>query len=506
MVKISEIVNQNLWWKHGEKFVIFDKTLKEAKEKPIFFKRKRINLNKGNIYVLRGPRQIGKTTYIKDSISKLITEGIDPNHILYLSSDFFVSRRELRNAITYFTNKNLDITDLYIFIDEITSIKDWNLELKYIADSGILEKARILATGSCSSALRRKGELLPGRGLEGNEYHMKPLSFRDFVLQTTDQVISTIGEAELRNSLKKLLSILEKTSYNLEAELSQLFKALHQIAPFKQELDYLFNLYIRYGGYPFVVNDYLLKKLRSEQRPRQSSFSINPKLSEALMRDIIGDITKLGKQETFIRQILREITEKYGSRYSFSKLATDIETTHVTAIDYLETLEESLIVTVLYAFDFNKKDIKFKGDKKIFFQDPFMFHSVKSFLTGKDVNEIIDETLQNEELVSKLVEGIVSSHLIANQEIPIMREPKTFLWFYYDTRGKEIDNILRINEKYTAIETKYQSEVSSRDIWRTPHVNEYAILTKEDLKTEDNTVLTPVDMALAILEKSHQTL
>jgi len=87
-----------------------------------------------------------------------------------------------------------------------------------------------------------------------------------------------------------------------------------------------------------------------------------------------------------------------------------------------------------------------------------------------------------------------------------MREPKTFLWFYYDTRGKEIDNILRIDEKYTAIETKYQSEVSSRDIWRTPHANEYAILTKEDLKTEDNIVLTPVDMTLAILEKSHQTL
>ena len=115
MVKISEIVNQNPWWKHEEKFAIFDKNLKEANEKPIFFKRKRIDLNKGNIYVLRGPRQVGKTTYIKDSISKLISEGIDPNHILYLSSDFFVSRRELRSAISYFMNKNIDVTDLYIF-------------------------------------------------------------------------------------------------------------------------------------------------------------------------------------------------------------------------------------------------------------------------------------------------------------------------------------------------------------------------------------------------------
>lgn len=504
MVKISEIVNQNPWWKHGEKFAAFDKNLKEANEKPIFFKRKRIDLDKGNIYVLRGPRQVGKTTYMKDLINKLISEGIDPNHILYLSSDFFISRRELRSAIAYFMNKNIDVTDLYILIDEITSIKDWNLELKYLSDSGTLEKARILATGSCASALRRKGELLPGRRLEGNEYYMKPLSFRDFVLQITDQVISTIEEAEFRDSLKELLSTLEKTGYGLEAGFSQLFKALHQIAPFKRELDYLFNLYIRYGGYPFVVNDYLLKKLQSEQR--QSNFSINPKLSEALMRDIIGDITKLGKQETFVRQILKEISEKYGNRYSFSKLASDIETTHVTTIDYLETLEESFILTVLYAFDFNKKDIKFKGDKKIFFQDPFIFHSVKSFLTGKDINEIIDETLQNEELVGKLVEGIVASHLIANQEIPMMREPKTFLGFYYDTRGKEIDSIIRINEKYTAIETKYQSSVSSKDIWRTPQVKEYAILTKEDLKTEDNILFAPVDLTLAILKKSHQTL
>jgi hypothetical protein len=504
MVKISDIVNQNPWWKHREKFAIFDKNLKEANEKPIFFKRKRIDIKKGNIYVLRGPRQVGKTTYIKDSISKLISEGIDPNHILYLSSDFFVSRRELRGAIAYFMNKNIDVTDLYIFIDEITSVKDWNLELKYISDSGTLEKARILATGSCASALRRKGELLPGRGLEGNEYHMKPLSFRDFVLQTTDQMISTIKEAEFRDSLKELSTILEKTSYSLEAGFSQLFKALHQVAPFKRELSYLFNLYIRYGGYPFVVNDYLFKKLQSEQR--QSGFVINPKLSEVLMRDVIGDITKLGKQEIFIRQILKEISEKYGSRYSFSKLASDIETTHVTTIDYLETLEESFIITILYAFDFNKKDIKFKGDKKIFFQDPFIFHSVKSFLTGKDINETIDETLQNEELIGKLVEGIVASHFITNQEIPMMREPKTFIWFYYDMRGKEVDNIFRIGENYTAIETKYQSSVSSKDIWRSPQVKEYVILTKEDLKTEDNVVLAPVDLMLAILGKSHQTL
>ena len=500
MVRISEIVSQNPWWKHGRRFVHFDKHLKEAKTKLVFFDRRQIELNKGNIYVLRGPRQVGKTTYIKKLISKLIDKGANPNHILYLSCDFFLSRRELRNAITYFINKNIDASNLYMFMDEITSVKDWNLELKYLSDSGIVEKASILTTGSSAPALRKKGELLPGRGLEGNEHHMKPLTFRDFTLQTAERISLGIGDRELSDSIMQLQSILKKNSVTLEPTFNKLAKALHSIAPFKRELGYLFNIYLRCGGYPFAVNDYLAQRIEND------NFSIDTKLSEALIRDIIGDLTKLGKQETIIRQILREIIEKYGSRYSFSKLAGDIGITHVTTIDYLEALEESFILTILYAFDFNKKQIKFKGDKKIFFQDPFALHSVKSFLTGKDVNEIIGETMQDEESTSKIVEGIVSSHLAVNQEIPMMRETKTFLWFYYNTGGKEIDNITRIGDTYLATEVKYQKRVTPEDVWKIPQVKEYTILTKEDLKTDGNVLLAPVDMLLALLEKSSRSL
>jgi len=187
-------------------------------------------------------------------------------------------------------------------------------------------------------------------------------------------------------------------------------------------------------------------------------------------------------------------------------LAGDIGITHVTTIDYLEALEESFILTTLYAIDFKKKEMKFKGDKKIFFQDPFVFHSIRSFLTGGDVNEIIEETMQNEELVGTIVEGIVSSHLTMNLETPMMKEPRTFLWFYYNTRGKEIDNILRIGDSWLAVESKYRRSVSSRDVWKVQQVREYTILTKEDLKIDGDVRLAPVDMFLALLDKSHRTL
>jgi len=173
-------------------------------------------------------------------------------------------------------------------------------------------------------------------------------------------------------------------------------------------------------------------------------------------------------QETYARQLLKEIIDKYGTRYSFSKLARDIEVTHVTTIDYLELLEQSFILTILHAYDFNKKGVKFKGAKKVYLQDPFIFYALKSYLTGRDVNDVIAETLEEEESLSKIAEGVVSNHLATTQEKPLMKEKDTFLWFYYDTKGREIDNIMKINSTYIAIETKYKSEVNFKDITRIP--------------------------------------
>ncbi len=111
MVRISEIVNQNPWWKYGKEFVGYDRHLPKAKEGLIFFERKEFRTSKENIYVIRGCRQVGKTTYVKEWISKLISKGFDPKHILYLSLDFFTSRKEMRNAIDYFLDSNREASN-----------------------------------------------------------------------------------------------------------------------------------------------------------------------------------------------------------------------------------------------------------------------------------------------------------------------------------------------------------------------------------------------------------
>jgi len=495
MVKIAEIVGQNPWWSRGAAFVHYDQSL--GKAEPVFFERREIGFEKGNMYLFRGPRQAGKTTYLKDAVRKLIEKGVPPGNILYLSLDFFTSRRELRNALNYFLDATRDAPMVFLLMDEITALEDWNLELKVLADQGITRRAAILATGSSAVRLKEKGELLPGRGLEGNAYYIRPLNFRAFALQSVDFIADHIVSDEFRGGLKQLESVLPDASLDFTSESEALKKEVQKVLPFKRELGYLFRIYLATGGLPGVINHYL------SNRYVQRKETIAPQVSEIFIRDVLGDLSRLQRQETIARQLLGAIVERYTSRYSFSKLAREIERPHLTTIGYLEFLEESFISFVLYAYDFNKKKPKLKGDKKVYFFDPFIFHSVRSYLAGEEIWEVITKTLQDEELQSKVVEGLVLSHLLMYQEIPLLRMGKTFLWNYYDKNGKEIDAILKEKERYSAIEVKYRAGAGEQ-IKRIQPIQRYFILSKEDVGGKGKTMMVPVDSFLALLPSSER--
>ncbi|MHA1363939.1 MAG: ATP-binding protein [Candidatus Freyarchaeota archaeon] len=500
MVRIGEIIIQNPWWKHGERFPQYDRHLSRLSESLVFFKRKEFEINKENIYVVRGCRQVGKTTYLKEWVSRLIEGGVDPKRIFYLSLDFFASRKEMRKAIEYFLEINRDAQSLYIFLDEITALRDWNLELKYLWDSGVTMRANVVATGSSGVALRKKGELLPGRGLEGNEYYLKPLSFRDFVLQTVDCIRKHSEAGEFRYALKRLKTVLENVNIDLRRSLDETYRAVNTIIPFKKELEYFFRIYLVTGGFPEVVNRYLGRRFSKGEGYFDST------LAEIFVRNVLGDVAKQGKQETLAMRVLKEIIDMYGSRYTFSKLARNIDSTHITTIDYLELLKDSFVLMILHAYDFSKQDLKFKGAKKVYFQDPFIFHAIRSSLSGMDVNEAISETMEDEETLSKVIEGLVTSHLSMSFETPVMREPRTFLWFYYDAHGREIDNIMKVNQTFVGIETKYRGEVSYRDVPEISQIKWYIILSMENVEYKRNVLVAPVEVFLSLLTKSDRNL
>ena len=158
-VKIVKLIRYNPWWK-GEGWEKEDHDLSKVGE---IIPRKAINVKEGSIVLLRGIRRAGKSFYLKTQIKKLIKRGIDPRRILYIPCDRF-TRGEVKGFID---ELRLRHGELYIFLDEITYLKGWRLFLKELGEEGITT----VATGSNPVELRKESELLPGRGIEGNEYY-----------------------------------------------------------------------------------------------------------------------------------------------------------------------------------------------------------------------------------------------------------------------------------------------------------------------------------------------
>ena len=119
--------------------------------------------------IVLGPRQVGKTTMIKQILKKQTS-------ILYLNGDDADIRDLLANT-TSTKLKNIIGNNKIIFIDEAQRIENIGITLKIIIDQ--ISNVQVIATGSSSLELCSKiNEPLTGRKYE---YYLHPLSFGEMV-------------------------------------------------------------------------------------------------------------------------------------------------------------------------------------------------------------------------------------------------------------------------------------------------------------------------------------
>lgn len=512
MVWREDIVNQNLWWKHKEKFASYDRDLKKLRKGLITFERKSIDFERGGIYTVRGPRRVGKTALVKQTIERLIRDNkVNPEQIFYFNCETLPSRskNQLKRTIDIFLEKAAEYDTCYIFLDEITYVTDWQIELKNLHDIGLLSNAVTVVTGSSSHDIKKGTEYMPGRGIEGNEYLLKPLSFREFVLQIShnEQVRNLITEnPEKRDSLKNLVGELNSITITLEENKKELKEIFHKIYPFTEELKLLFNIYLLTGGFPQVINNYLKNIDEGIKKGKRGNKNIEDSMYEELMRYIGGEIRKVDKKEEIARQILRATLRRICSGFSYTTLSKEIEDgiQHQTLLSYIDVMEKSFILQSLHSYDFNKKMERVKGNKKLYFSDPFILHAVNSVVSGKTGFDLAREYLEKENNIAGLVQCILASHLTRIKEIPKMREPITFLWFYYD-RNKEIDFVYRTNENYLGLEVKYQYGAREGDIKKINQIKEYILLTQDSFDMTQE-LIVPVHIFLPLLELSERNL
>jgi predicted AAA+ superfamily ATPase len=454
----------------------------------------------GQIVTLLGPRQVGKTTLVKMMIEKLIRDGEDPGRIIYLSLDRLRGKNELHDALRLVPKPR------YVFLDEASRLKGAMQVVKVYADGGNLENSSLLLTGSSPAEIRSAPELAPGRGAEGNEYILRPLTFRSFLLSEFLQDIPTLDrlgydQSEIATA-KKMSDVLPEVTIDLDSNgPEEVFEKAGSV-PFIVLMHRAMDIYASTGGFPLSINQFLAPKLGQEDGP-------GDEISEIFIKDVAGDLSAIGKSEATLRRLLQRVLRSYGSRFSFQRLARSDEGNIgvQTVQSYLEFMEKSFLFHLLYAFDLSRGEIAPRREKKVYLIDPYVYYSFSSYDEGRTLSEVRTTTMQEEEKIAAVIEGMALNHIVAHLEKPYAREPVTFIGFYYDNRGREVDGLVRTRlGTKIGIEVRYGRSTARRPLKRIEGIDWYLCLTRDEFRKDENRLYLPVCLFLSLLTRSRSNL
>ncbi len=249
---MEELVFYNPWWKDDFKKEHVKTFRRDAFERIVNYLE---TVNR--IVVVKGPRRVGKTTLVYQLILHLLENGTDPKKILYISFDDPKLRVDFDKLLGFYKTEilkgSLEDEKVYIFLDEVQFLENWQYFLKKYYDRSF--PIKFVVSGSSATLIKKASESLMGRTIEEV---MLPFSFREFF--------------EYRTGVKPEKMQIEEIDTLL-------------VKKYEEKAKIVFQEYCETGGFPnlFGVDQGIQQKLMREDI-----------VEKALYRDIVSiyDIKK----------------------------------------------------------------------------------------------------------------------------------------------------------------------------------------------------------------------
>ena len=165
------LYKSNPWWEEDFSF--------DGYEREHYLTQLQNVLANPDIIFLTGLRRVGKSSIMKNFIAELIHKyHIEPTKIFYISLDLYLldnySIGEIVNEYRK-VHKLSSSQKIYLFLDEVTSKKNYQQELKNFYD---LENMKIFASSSSASLLKDSNAYLTGRE---RTIEVMPLDFKEYL-------------------------------------------------------------------------------------------------------------------------------------------------------------------------------------------------------------------------------------------------------------------------------------------------------------------------------------
>ncbi len=354
------------------------------------------------IRIIRGPRQVGKTTLLKG-----IEEGMRSSDKLFVNLDIPNNRKTLlENPTDLVKRHRSDGKDFYLFLDEIQRIGTGE-PLKILYDE--FPDIRIFATGS--SSLEIKSKILPflvGRALL---FEMFSFSFGEYTGSRDAKLSAILGEKS--GSLRDFLESGSPVSR----------------PSFGNEFTGFLKQYMIYGGYPEVIKaddadkEMILRNIRDLY----------------IERDITSffGISDTRKFEDFVKLLSLDTS----SLVSLSSISSALGIPYRKAEEYLSILENTYIISLLRSF---RKSMvtEIKKAPKAYFMDLGLRNSVMNNFSPFD---------------TRTDRGAIAENYVYRQLVT--EYPDWEIRFWRTTGKAEVDFVITKGEEIVPIEVKLGGRV-----------------------------------------------
>jgi len=241
------------------------------------FKRREVSPSpiRGKAVAIIGLRRVGKTYLLYQVMSELMRRGKRPEELLYINLEDnrleSLTSKDLSYLVEIYARRNPGSKEMFLFLDEVQVVEGWERFVRRLLER---RNAHVFVTGSSSKLLSYEiASTLRGRSLTQRLF---PLSFREFLLFkgfSLPKVVTEDDRGLIRGYLEE---------------------------------------YIRYGGFPELVEYEEFLKLRTLQEY----------LDLVIYRDLVErfGIEKLGAMRALIRVVVRNFARKSSVRRLYTML------------------------------------------------------------------------------------------------------------------------------------------------------------------------------------------
>lgn len=380
------------------------------------------------VVVLLGPRQVGKTTLVKEILKK-------GSSTLYLSLDDMALRRRLEQnpqGLTQIIEEQFRLPfdriprGSLVAIDECQKAPLLLDQIKYLYDQQTPPRSlRWILTGSSLLRLRGKtAESLSGRAIY---YYLFPFSWHEVLL----------AHEKIRSEETSLLPLLLSGRWDLEAIRTATLK--YQSSS-KDLLDILDQVLV-FGSFPEIT-------LTPDEKTRW--LFLNNYHGTYLERDIL-QLPQVGDWKAFA-QFTEAVSAGHNSPLKISDLCQNTGLARDTVKKYLSILEQSFLLYDIPVFSRSVERRILKASK---------YEWIDAGLVSLLTKATDKATLKATGAIGARLEGwVISQFLTASKNSPLPIR----LSYWRTVSGLEVDLILEIGGKLYPLEIKYTNRADLQDL------------------------------------------